>query len=304
VPRVLNFGSLNIDYVYSVEHFVRAGETLAATERRIFAGGKGLNQSVALARGGAEVFHAGSVGEADGGFLTSFLQTYNVNTDLVQKTACPSGHAIIQVEPNGQNCILLFDGANGAVTEGQADAALAHFGEGDFVVLQNEIANVPYIAKKAAERGLRVVFNPSPANSAITGVLRQKIGYLILNEIEAQMITGVSGLRGQLAALHGQFPHTAVVLTLGKDGVVYADGEHEYRHGIYDVTAVDTTAAGDTFTGFFIARLIAGSDVPEALRAASLASSIAVSRNGAAPSIPSLDEVMRSTLKPARNSQF
>ena len=298
MPRVLNFGSLNIDYVYTVEHFVRAGETLAASERRIFAGGKGLNQSVALARGGAEVYHAGCVGAADGDLLTAALRTYNVNADLVQKVDGPSGHAIIQVERTGQNCILLFDGANGAVTEGQADAALAGFGGGDIVVLQNEIANVPYIAQKAAERGMRVVFNPSPANGAIAGVLKQHIDYLILNEIEAQMITGVSGQREQIAALHAQFPHTAVVLTLGKDGVVYSDGKHEYRHGIYDVSVVDTTAAGDTFTGFFIARLIAGCDEAEALRAASLASSIAVSRNGAAPSIPSLDEVMRSTLQP------
>ena len=300
MPRVLNFGSLNIDYVYSVEHFVRAGETLAADERRIFAGGKGLNQSVALAQRGAEVFHAGCVGEADGDFLTSFLRTYNVNTDLVQKTQSPSGHAIIQVEPNGQNCILLFHGANGAVTEGQADAALAGFGAGDFVVLQNEITNVPYIAKKASERGMRVVFNPSPANLAINDVLKQKVDYLILNEIEAQMITGVSGLQEQISAMHALFPGMALVLTLGKDGVVYSDGGQEYRHGIYDVIAVDTTAAGDTFTGFFIARLIAGCDVREALRAASLASSIAVSRNGAALSIPSLDEVMRSALKPVK----
>jgi ribokinase len=302
MPCVLNFGSLNIDYVYSVEHFVRAGETLAACDRQIFAGGKGLNQSIALAEAGARVFHAGCVGQDDGGILLSLLRAHAVNIDYIRKTAGPSGHTIIQVDASGQNCILLFGGANHDVSERHILETLSQFRAGDFLLLQNEISRVPFIARAAEERGLRIVYNPSPVTEDAEAVLHGRVDYLLVNEVEAEMLCGVSDAAEQLDALRARFPQTAIVLTRGKAGVFYADGAARYQHGIYDVAAVDTTAAGDTFTGFFIARLIHGDAVPDALKLASIASSIAVSRRGASSSIPSLQEVLNYPLTTARCS--
>ncbi|MDR0526337.1 MAG: ribokinase [Spirochaetaceae bacterium] len=301
MPKVLNFGSLNVDYVYSVEHFIRQGETLAASARNVFAGGKGLNQSIALARAGADVFHAGCTGKDDGAVLINALKTNGVNTDYITSLEGASGHTIIQVDESGQNCILLFGGANQAIGEAQLESALKNFSPGDFIVLQNEINLSAEAAKRAIKKEMRVVFNPSPANNAIKEVLNQKIDFLLLNEIEAQIISGKddnAGFEAQLEALVKQFPQTTIVLTCGKHGVLCASRNNVYRHGTYDVNVVDTTAAGDTFTGFFISQIIDGKNIETALRIASLASSIAVSRAGAAASIPNLKEVLQSNLKP------
>ncbi|MDR2501318.1 MAG: ribokinase [Treponema sp.] len=299
MARFLNFGSLNIDYVYRVDHFARSGETLAALDRETFVGGKGLNQSIALARAGAQVFHAGCCGAEDGEPLLEALRRRGVDVGLIRKTAAPSGHAIIQVDREGRNCILLFGGANESVTETQARETLARFGEGDVLLLQNEISRVSAIAEMAVERGLRIAYNPSPANDAVHEALKHKLDFIILNEIEARMISGAEDSRDQLEALAGRFPQTAIALTRGREGAFYRKGAEEYRHGIYDVAVKDTTAAGDTFTGFFIARLLQGDAPPEALRLASIAASLAVSRPGASPSIPSLEEVYGSSLRPA-----
>jgi ribokinase len=282
---------MNIDYVYTVDHLLQAGETYPSIERNIYCGGKGLNQSIALSRAGAQTYHAGCIGRDDGAKLTSVLQNSGVNTEFVETVDAPSGHTIIQVDSKGQNCILLFGGANQRITERQVDTTLEHFTEDDFIVLQNETNLVPYIAARAADKGMRIVFNPSPANSAIHDVLKNKIDYLILNEIEAQVISNEEDYDKQLDVLQKRFPETAIVLTLGKHGVVYKDKHNTYSHGIYNVKVVDTTAAGDTFTGFFVSAIAQKNDVPSALRLASIASSIAVSKSGAEPSIPTLSEV-------------
>lgn len=302
MPCVLNFGSLNVDYVYSVEHFVAAGETLDTGARNVFAGGKGLNQSIALARAGAKVFHAGCVGSEDGMVLLNALKTASVNTDFVKTLEGSSGHTIIQVDKNGQNCILLFGGANKAVNEAQIKEALGVFKEDDFILLQNEINASAEIAKLAAQKGMKIVYNPSPVSGSIYDVLKQKIDFLLLNEIEAEMIIqrGAKTAFDSSSALDElakKFPDTTIVLTCGKSGVYCREKNSVYHHGIYDVKVVDTTAAGDTFTGFFIAAIIEGRHIEEALRTASIASSIAVSRAGASMSIPSREEVQNSVLK-------
>jgi len=150
--KILNFGSLNIDYTYQVEHFVRAGETLSSDSLQIFSGGKGLNQSIALSRAGADVWHAGAVGKEDGEFLLRQLEEAGVHTEFIAHTEGKTGHAIIQKDPTGQNCILLYGGANQEITRQMADRVLESFEEGDFLILQNEISEIGYIMEKAHEK--------------------------------------------------------------------------------------------------------------------------------------------------------
>ena len=292
--KVLNFGSLNIDYVYSVDHFVRAGETLASDRLELFSGGKGLNQSVAFARAGADIYHAGCVGK-DGSMLTDVLKSNNVDTKLIRVTEETStGHAIIQVTKKGENCILLFGGANLTVDRDFVDRVIAEFDAGDLLMLQNEINDLGYIIEQAHKKGLQIALNPSPFNEKINALDLSLIDWLIVNETEGKDITGKEEPSDILDSLLSSYPAMKVILTLGSDGSMSADTNTRVSHGIFKAKVVDTTAAGDTFTGYFFTSVTNGIAPAEALRIASAASAIAVSRKGASPSIPSLDEVMNS----------
>lgn len=298
--KILNFGSLNIDHVYEMEHFVQPGETFAASKLDILCGGKGLNQSVALAKAGAEVWHAGKVGP-DGGMLLDMLHASGVDTSFVLNTDTPTGHAIIQVDKRGQNCIILYGGSNQELTKGDIDAVLENFSAGDIVLLQNEVSNIDYIIKRSHECGLKVAINPSPIDAALVAMPELDcIDWFILNEIEGREITGKTDWQDILAAMHARFKGAVVVLTLGKDGAVYSDGAKTVKHGIYDVKPVDTTAAGDTFTGYFLATISAGETPERAMELASRASSIGVGIKGAAVSIPTLDSVIAADIKPLK----
>lgn len=297
--RALCFGSLNIDYVYQVPHFVGGGETLAAGALSRFSGGKGLNQSIALARAGLEAWHAGAIGR-DGRFLLEELQEAGVHTGYVEVLEDVStGHAIIQRTPSGENCILLYGGANRSITREQVDQVLAGFGPGDALVLQNEISQLPYLAERAKARGMTVALNPSPMEEGLLPLL-PLADYLLLNEIEAaQLCQGLGSALPEAeedlaAALAAALPSTAVVLTLGPRGSLYADGTRLARQAAVPVRAVDTTAAGDTYTGFFLAGALEGRGVEWAMEFAAAAAAIAVTRPGAAPSIPSREEVLAS----------
>ncbi len=294
--KVLCFGSLNIDYTYRVDHFVGKGETLASDSLNVFSGGKGLNQSIALARAGVETYHAGSIGE-DGRFLLDVLDQSGVNTENVTVLKeIRTGNAIIQNDRDGDNCILLYGGANQEITKNQVEEVLARFDAGDYLVLQNEINELSYIVERAHEKGMRIVLNPSPMNEKIMELPLDFVDYFLLNEVEAGQILGKgtgSGIDGEalVTELCDRFPNAAIVLTLGGDGSVYADKNERFCQPVYPVRAIDTTAAGDTFTGYFIAGILKGRAVREAMDLAARAASIAVSRPGAAPSIPSMDEV-------------
>ena len=288
--KVLNFGSLNLDLVYQMDHIVRGGETFAADRLDKFPGGKGLNQSVALAKAGAEVYHAGNIG-TDGTMLTDTLAAAGVNTDHVRVLEIPSGHAVILVDRGGENSIILFGGANVSVDPEQVEAVLSHFGPGDFLVLQNEINMLDTIIRKACDKGMQIVLNPSPMDEKIGKLPLEKVSIFKLNEIEGCAITGKEDPEEILDVLGQRFPGARVVLTLGSRGSVYMEGSTRIRQEIYKVKAVDTTAAGDTFTGFFISTLLRGGTPAQTLDVAARASAIAVSRMGAAPSIPSWDEV-------------
>lgn len=294
--KVLCFGSLNIDYTYKVDHFVKKGETLSSDALQVFSGGKGLNQSTALAKAGVDTYHAGAIGE-DGRFLLKQLQDAGVNTSCVAVLEdVRSGNAIIQNDKEGDNCILLYGGANQSITKDQVDAVLGQFEEEDFIVLQNEINELAYIVEQAHARKMKIVLNPSPMNEKILKLPLGYVDYFLLNEIEAGQILGEdtgAGLDGKKLAekLLAKFPSSAVVLTMGGDGSIYMDEKETILQSAYKVQAVDTTAAGDTFTGFFIGGIIRGLSVKESMDMASKAAAIAVTRQGAAPSIPLLKEV-------------
>ena len=290
--KVLNFGSLNIDYVYSVDHIVKRGETISSDTLNVFCGGKGLNQSIALSKAGAEVYHAGVIGE-DGAFLEEILRASGVRTRFVQmKADTRTGNAIIQKDRNGDNCILLYGGSNRAVTPGMADEVLDHFEAGDMLVLQNEISELSYLMEQAHKRGMVIALNPSPMDEELLKAPLQYVKYFILNEIEAKALTnGVEEDNAMLEAMLKKFPNAEIILTLGERGSVYANGDVRVEQGSYKVPVTDTTAAGDTFTGYYLASIIQGLSVEEALNMAAKASAIAVSRKGAAPSIPQREEV-------------
>lgn len=288
--KILNFGSLNMDMVYQMEHFIRKGETFAASRLDKFPGGKGLNQSIALAKAGAEVYHAGNVGQ-DGGLLTDTLRQAGVDIRYIKTVEEVTGHAVIQVDRAGENCIILYTGANGAVTSGQIDEVLEDFGAGDYLILQNEINQLGEIMEKGYARGMRIVLNPSPMNHVINTLPLDKVWLFMLNEVEGEQMTQKSEPEDILKILTESYPQARFVLTLGKKGSVYAYQDERIVQESYRVPTVDTTAAGDTYTGYFVAILAETGDCRTALSMAAKASAIAVSRKGAAPSIPSRKEV-------------
>lgn len=293
MAKVLCFGSLNIDYVYKVDHFVKKGETISSKALDVYSGGKGLNQSVALGKAGCEAYHAGLIG-GDGRFLLDVLTDSGVDVSLVGiSKEIRSGNALIQNDADGDNCIILYPGANFAITEKQADETLGHFGAGDYIVLQNEISELAYIVKQAKNKGMIVVLNPSPMNENLTQEILDAADWMILNEIEAMQLTDCKqdGEEELTEALRKKFPGSRFVLTLGMKGSCYIDKDAKVHQDIFPTKAVDTTAAGDTYTGYFIAGLLQGWDMQKCLRVAAKASSIAVSRAGAAPSIPFMKEV-------------
>lgn len=290
--KVLNFGSLNIDNVYNVTDFVQPGETVLSLGYHIFCGGKGLNQSVALAKAGANVYHAGATG-TDGAPLLDTLRAAGVRTDFLRQIDGPSGHTVIEIDRHGQNRIIVTAGSNGKITPGDADETLSHFGRGDILLLQNEISSIPYIMEKAYAGGMKIALNPSPVNDALYTFPLETVSWFILNETEGQLLSGCESEDGQdiLEALHKKYPQAAIVLTLGSIGAWYSDTNVTFFEPARHVNAIDTTAAGDTFCGYLLACLASGDTPQYAMSMATYASAIAVTRQGAAPSIPAMDEV-------------
>ena len=289
--KVLNIGSMNLDMVYQMDHIVQPGETEASFGMNVFLGGKGINQSVAAAQAGAEVYHGGMIGEDGKPFLDACAQ-YGVDSRYIRQIPGKTGHAVIQIDKNAQNCILLYGGANQMLTESYVDEVLAGFEKGDILLLQNEVNMLPYIVEKAYEKGMQIALNPSPYNEKLDAVDMKKISIFLLNEVEGGQVTGLSESDAIIAKMLELFPHAKIVLTLGKDGAVYADAANRFFQPIFPVKAVDTTAAGDTFTGFFLASLTEGIPVAQALHISAKASSICVTRPGAVASIPTKEEVL------------
>jgi len=305
--KILVYGSLNIDLVYSVDHIVRPGETISSSVLEKSAGGKGANQAAALAKAGMETYLAGKIG-SDGRFLLELLGSYGVNTEKVAIYPGATGQALIQLDKNKQNSIVLYAGGNGEIQKDEIDGVLEAFGPGDGIILQNEIPHVGTIMEKAKKRGLKIILNPSPYDEKIEKLPLDLVDIFFVNEIEAAAlaasvagatkITGVAEaaisnemLPRILDSLTDRFPAAEIILTAGKDGAYYGSGKIRGKGEIIDLPVADTIGAGDTFTGYFIAAREKQYSVSDALNLACKASSIKVTRKGAMQSMPFKDEV-------------
>jgi ribokinase len=258
------------------------------------AGGKGLNQSVALARAGACVSHAGCLG-AGGELLKALLEENGVNTDCLVPVQEMQGHTVIQVNPEGENCILLFGGSNRCVPDEHIRKVISSFNPEDWLILQNEINGLPLIVDLASARGMKIALNPSPYDGNLKEVDFGKLHWLLVNEIKAEQITGEKEPDLVWKKLHSQYSRLSLLMTLGKQGSVayQADGTaiKTHREKAVVVQAVDTTAAGDTYTGYFLAGLMEGMPLPACMRLAGRAAAVSVTRPGAAESIPWRNEL-------------
>ncbi|MHC1692601.1 MAG: PfkB family carbohydrate kinase [Sphaerochaetaceae bacterium] len=292
---ILSFGSMNIDLVFSVSHVVRAGETIPSHAFRRSAGGKGANQAAALAKAGLEVFHAGRIG-CDGRFLVSLLQEYGVHTDFILEDDQATGQAIIQIDAEGQNSIVLYQGANRRVSHEDIEQTLAHFSSGDVLVAQNEISGMDYLLKRAKEKGMVVWFNVAPFDSSVFQLPLQDVDMIIVNETEGAQLARLpldTPFTVLVDALVASFPNSEIVLTAGKGGAYYGFGDKREKCDIVKVPVVDTTGAGDTFIGYLLAARLRGYTVAGCLALACKAAALKVSRSGACEAMPFANEVFQ-----------
>jgi ribokinase len=288
---ILNFGSLNVDRVFRVPRIVRPGETIASSSLGVFAGGKGANQSVALARAGAKVAHAGKIG-SDGAWLLKKLAGEGIDTRWVRRGTGPTGQATIQVDDAGQNAIVLVGGANHEITPDEIDETLASCAAGSWLLVQNETSAVDHAVRRARERGLRVAFNPAPFDDRVARYPLKLVDLLCLNEIEGAAMSGQSEPDAIVAELAARLPDCEIVLTLGVAGVMRDGPGGRISLDAFSVNAIDATAAGDTFIGYYLAGLNRGLSTRESLDLARRAAALCVTRPGAMDSIPRLDEVL------------
>ena len=289
---IINFGSINIDHVYQVDHFVQPGETLASTHYQQLLGGKGANQSIALAQAGADVCHVGSIHENDAAFKQALIKK-GVDCRGVKCSETPSGHAIIQVTPSGENAIVLFGGANQTITAKTVMQALDGTKPSDWVLTQNETSSIDQVLRQAKEKLLKVAFNPAPMSESVKSLPLECIDLLIVNETEAAALTEKDSLDDIVAVFKEQWSECEVIITLGKAGVMMLKNNDCIKVDAFLVDAVDTTAAGDTFIGYFLSAYSNHTDAKRALIRGCAASAIAVTREGAAQSIPTQKEVDR-----------
>jgi ribokinase len=287
---ILNFGSINIDHIYRVEHFVQPGETLASCHLDIALGGKGANQSVAIARAGGMVKHVGRACKSDA-WVFNYLQSCGVDISNVEPVDEPSGHAIIQLDQHGENAIILHGGANQSFQLDYLKTLITKSQEGDYLLAQNECNGLSGIIEMALEAGLKIALNPAPMTDAIRLLPLHRLDTLIVNQGEAQALSGKDSIDEMVDALAKSLPNTRVVITLGSKGVILMANGSIIKVPAVAATVVDTTGAGDTFVGYFLSALVDGlADLP-ALERACKAAALSVQTLGAMPSIPSLDQL-------------
>ncbi len=294
MPELVNLGSLCIDHVYSVPSVVRAGETLVGTAPVRHPGGKGLNQSLAAAKAGVDVAHFGCVG-ADGIWLRGLLVQAGV--DIRGVRVCdthPTGHAMIQVCPHGENAIVIVGGANRTIRPDDVERAIERVGHDGWLLLQNEINDVEDVLRAAKAAGIRVAFNVAPVDGRESKYSLDAVDLLLLNEIEAAALAREADPQRALDRLTRERTDQHVVVTLGVRGVIYGRGSERVRLPAFEVSAVDETGAGDAFIGHLMAAWFDGCmPVRERLRRASAAGALAVCLPGAADAIPNSTAVQQ-----------
>jgi ribokinase len=287
---ILCVGSINCDHIYRVPHFSQPGESLTSLTYHRLLGGKGMNQSIALVRAGAQVHHVGCVGRGDA-WIRSQIEEHAVDTSFIADVDVPTGHAIIQVADDGQNSIVVFPGANHCIELASVTAAMVEAGPHDWLLLQNEVNDPQAIIAEGRRHGLRIAFNPAPFTPEVLDMQLDAIDLLIVNEVEACGLAGCDEAYASLDTLAEALPGCSVLLTQGGDGCTLARGAERLRQPAFPVDPVDTTGAGDTFIGYYLAALTTGHSEAEGLRIAARAAALCVSRPGTAQSIPELDEV-------------
>jgi len=287
-----------MDLVTRASRLPRAGETLIGQTFSTVPGGKGANQAVASARLGADVAMIGCVGtDAYGTQLRDALLVEGIDCQAVSRAEGSSGVALIVVDDSSQNAIVIVAGSNGELTPGSLQACDAVLQSADVIVCQLEVPmdTVGFTLKRGHELGKTVILNPAPASAPLPAEWYASIDYLIPNESEATALSGItvdSLDSAKLAATHLiKAGAGKVIITLGSQGALFADGQAFEHLQAPEVKAVDTTAAGDTFVGGFAAALAGGKNEAEAIRFGQVAAALSVTRAGAQPSIPTLHDV-------------
>lgn len=287
---ILNFGSINIDHVYRVPHLVQPGETLASLELSSGLGGKGANQSVALAHAGADVKHIGKVSVSDQ-WAIELMAASGVDVELISTVNEASGHAIIQVNEQGENAIVLHGGANQTFQHTELEQLFARNAEAEFLLMQNECNMLASAFELAHQHGIKLVLNPAPMTDDIKALPLHLLNTLIINQLEAEALTEELKIDDIADKLASMLPNTRCIITRGAQGAVLLSKENRLEVPAPPVNVVDTTGAGDTFVGFFLAGLLKNLSEIESLNLATQAAALAVTGPGAISSIPSLDDL-------------
>lgn len=296
--RIVVVGSINVDYVMRVPSLPRPGETLSGSGFDVLGGGKGANQGLAAARLGGDVAFVGCVGGDDGGVrLKSVLQAAGADVSSIRSVANEStGAALIFVDDAGENCIGVNAGANAALSAEDIEQAASHFSSAGYLLTQLEspLATVRAALALARRQGMRSVLNPAPA-AELDDAMLALVDVITPNETEAQTLTGIAvtdqaSAERAAAVLHARGIGT-VVITMGAAGALVSDAGSTRIVPAPTVDVVDTTAAGDTFNGAMVAALARGNSLQEAVAFGNRAAAVSVTRFGAQPSIPSLDEL-------------
>lgn len=286
--KILNFGSINKDFFYSVNDFVKPGETISSIRYNVKIGGKGLNQSVGISKAGQKIYHAGIINKDDT-FILDKLKKWNINCENILLSNNPTGHAIIQVDKKGENSIIIHGGANHDVDIKFIKSVLSKFESGDILVLQNEINNIKEIIDRAHHKKMKIVFNPAPFNNEILSCDLNKISTLILNQNEGEALSKEKKPDGILKILNSKFNNTEIILTLGEKGSLYSFKDELLKIKAHKLDTVDTTGAGDTFIGYYVAGIASKKSKKDNLNRASEAAAIATTKLGGAESIPRIN---------------
>ncbi|PCI87623.1 MAG: ribokinase [Hyphomicrobiales bacterium] len=282
---ILNIGSLNLDIVYRVSCLPLAGETVKALNKSIYLGGKGLNQSVAIAMAGGDVKHFGVISSDDEWIISKLLKC-GVDCNFISKTQqADTGQAIIFVAENGDNSIVLLSGANHFLKESELEAALDEFSNSDWLLTQNETNAAEYGIELARNRGLSIAYSAAPFDLQKLLPILPKIDLLSVNEIEYEQLIAAIG------DIHCLPKNQALLITKGASGAEYIKDDARINVDAYAANAVDTTGAGDTFLGYFLAMLDVGKEIEDCMKFASIAAGLQVMKQGASNSIPSIEQV-------------